>query len=247
MKFTSTVIIVASLIAPFSSVIASKTKKGKNKKPSQPLSANIEGNYLYKGCNDNIFKVTIGCGLFGKDDQDLCIYEETKIGTSFDDEKPGSFLVEGTDTFFLPFAPFVEGVESVGDDEKLCVIAGFFRASAAVKNGKIKPIPLATSNGCKNVVKNFAYFVKGKVAEDGELQLLFSTDSGETYPDVEAGYEAVKGDDTESSRRLLDDRHLDVLDVRHRDLFACGGLCVALAAVAASAVADLCVDVIKSF
>lgn len=247
MKFTSTVIIVASLIAPFSSVIASKTKKGKkdkNNKPSPPLPANIEGDYLYKGCNDNIFKVTIGCGLFGKDDPDLCMYEETKIGTSFDEEKPGSFLLEGTDQFFLPFEPFAEGIEGV-DDEKLCVIAGSFRASATIKKGNIKPIPLATSNGCKNVAQNFAFFVKGKVAEDGKLKLLFSTDSGATYPDAKDAREALKGGDQESSRRLLDDRHPDVLDVRHRDLFFCSPFCGSLLKVVVQAAAALCDAVLK--
>ena len=45
----------------------------------------------------------------------------------------------------------------------------------------LHPIPLASSNGCPTTTANFQLVVQGMVTEDGDLELEFSDNFGQSY------------------------------------------------------------------
>ena len=99
---------------------------------------------------------------------------------------------------------------SIIDPNNVCIFSGAFRASSAMDGSNIlKPIPLVTSNGCLATTTNFQTVVKGMVKEDGNLELDFSTDYGESYYTKNEkvcpySYIAQKGpDDIEGQGRAL--------------------------------------------
>ena len=95
-----------------------------------------------------------------------------------------------------------------------------------------KPLPLASSNGCQTITRNFQLVVKGTVSEgeDGreQIELEFSDNYGESYytddKECPLSYVALKVSDDEMSRTRT--RALDVIDEDdksigkgHRSLF----------------------------
>jgi len=155
---------------------AKKAKKGSSY--ASPTIEDIEGMYVYTGCDNNVFQASISCGIFGDGDQDLCLYQELKIGQLSDKETSSDSAPTSDGNYFNPDS--VLGSLTASPDD-VCVFSGTFRASAALQGSNILSIPLATSNGCQNVEQNFLYTVKMEVNGDGSLKLDFSDDGGFTY------------------------------------------------------------------
>jgi hypothetical protein len=147
----------------------------------------IQGTYMYTNKCNNVFQATIECDLFGDGDPDLCLYSEYAIGdivTDCDDKNAsveicvplpdGNGFIKVNDK--LP----VDG--SIIDKDTICVFSGTFRAFSAMDGpNMLHPIPLASSNGCSTTTTNFKLVVQGMVKEDGNLELAFSSDYGESY------------------------------------------------------------------
>lgn len=106
----------------------------------------------------------------------------------------------------------------VADPNEDCVSSGTFRSSTVEKDGRILPIPLATSSGCKSVTNNFELVVKGQTSSDdsGNIKLDFSKNGGLSYYTDEVTCSQVYNaspvpieDDDRSDRRLNEhDRRL---------------------------------------
>jgi len=202
--------------------VSKKTKSHRSR--SEDLKQKrIEGDYVYSGCNNNVFFVSIVCGLFGLNDPDLCLFEEFPVGKISDVEEDGAIPLDGNnDVFFVPNEKFKIVTESdsvpVADPNEDCVSSGTFRSSTVEKDGRILPIPLATSNGCKSVINNFEFVVKGQTSSDdsGNIKLDFSKNGGLSYytddvtcPQVYNASPITTKDDDRSDRRLNEhDRRL---------------------------------------
>ena len=193
-------------------------------RPNKPIDADIiEGTYLYTSRCGLVFQATIGCGGFGDDDDDLCLYSEFSLGKLSNSTEggavplPSPFTDTDTDTetevFLIP-NPDVSDDGSV-DENVVCVFSGAFRKSSAFgrddnDNTVLKALPLASSNGCQTTTKNFQLVVKGTVSEDEDdgkqIELEFSDDFGESYytddKECPLTYVAFKLDDDEVRRSL---------------------------------------------
>lgn len=153
---------------------AAKKGSGGNSYPIESL----EGVYLYRGCDNNIFQASISCGIFGDSDPDLCLYQEVKLGQVSETAASQDSALTSDGNYFNPDS-ILENLTV--DPSHYCIFSGTFRASAAIEGNNVLPIPLATSNGCSNVSANFLYTVKLEVKDDGNLNLDFSNDGGSTY------------------------------------------------------------------
>jgi len=170
---------------------AKKSSKGKSKNVSAPSSPNIEGSYVYIGCSENVFQANIDCGSFGNGDEDLCLFQEFKVGKLSASTSAGAVAVASI--FYTPEI----GEGQATNPSESCVFSGSFRRSATVIGNTVLPIPLATSDGCENVKENFLYVAKFGIMMDGKLNLSFSRDGGFEYytddvtcPDKYIGYKS---------------------------------------------------------
>jgi len=140
----------------------------------------FEGTYAYPGCGGGFFRVNIDCDF----DNDLCVYEEFKVGTFYDtdlvgeDVRDDSFISVGD-----PDSPnlFIKP-STVEDRELICTFSGTFSASTAGKErtNELKPIALSVSDACNDAAKAKQYVVKVASLFD-RVYLSFSQDGGETY------------------------------------------------------------------
>ena len=114
-----------------------------------------------------MFQATIECGLFGDGDPNLCMLSEYTIGDIVMDCDEEEVLAE----IFFPLADgngFVKVNDklpvdgSIIDKDTICVFPGMFRASSAMDGNMMRPILLATSNGCSIDTKNFKEVTRTK-------------------------------------------------------------------------------------
>ena len=164
---------------------ASPSKKipgGEQSDAIPDTAANIEGVYVYTNKCSMVYQAVIGCGL--QQDEDFCLYTEFKLGILVDEEYPGSIPVPGNkDQSFLPNSelPSASDPGSV-DPEKVCVFSGTFSKSARMEGNALKPVPLASSHGCGTGFTNYQLVMRARITNsDGDLDLGFSSDYGETY------------------------------------------------------------------
>ena len=160
-----------------------------------------------------------------------CVYSEFSLGSISNSSEGEAIPFPDADgLFFTPNPILSEGTEV--DEDNVCVFSGAFRKSSAFGrddegNLVLKPLPLASSNGCKSTTKNFQLVVKGTVSEDGEeIELGFSDDFGSSYytDDKECpfSYVARTFNEGEQSRSLMTIRSGDNLIGQgqgHRELF----------------------------
>jgi hypothetical protein len=145
----------------------------------------IEGVYLYTNKCNNVFQAIIECGLFG-DDPDLCLYSEYTIAdivADCDDDEVSAGTCEAVDdgVFFKKNDKLPVDGSSI-DPNNVCIFSGTFRASSAMDGrNMLHPIPLASSNGCPTTTANFQLVVQGMVMDDGDLELEFSDNFGQSY------------------------------------------------------------------
>jgi hypothetical protein len=114
----------------------------------------------------------------------LCEFSEYKVGDVVTECDEGEVvcvpLLDGNG--FLKVNDKLPSAGQLIDPNIVCTFSGTFRASSAMDDGNMfHPIPLATSNGCPTTTTNFQTVVKGMVKEDGNLELDFSGDYGESY------------------------------------------------------------------
>ena len=150
----------------------------------------IQGMYVYTNKCNNVFQATIECGSkFGdgvgvSDDLDLCLFSEYKIGDAGDavpEDVTGDSEPLPGGGYFVPNDKLPSAGQLI-DPDIVCVYSGTFRLSSAMDGPRfLKPIPLATSNGCPITTTNFQTVVKGMVQDDGNLELDFSSDYGVSY------------------------------------------------------------------
>ena len=190
-------------------------KTSKKSAPTSSKMVDIEGTYMYSGCNYRIFQLKITCGLFGPNDRDLCLYEEYSIGTLVQDATDETLEIE-EGMFLLPDAVTQEG--GIVDHNEVCVLSGTFRFSSIQGGRDILPIPLASSNGCKRTTENFKFVVKARVMNDGNLDLSFSNDLGVTYKEIPSEKAYV------GNKIFDEDRRLDEIVGEHRHLVLCDDL-----------------------
>ena len=155
---------------------------GEQSDATPDTAANIEGVYVYTNKCSMVYQAVIGCGL--QQDEDFCLYTEFKLGILVDEEYPGSIPIPGNkDQSFLPNSelPSASDPGSV-DPEKVCVFSGTFSKSARMEGNALKPVPLASSHGCGTGFTNYQLVMRARITNsDGDLDLGFSSDYGETY------------------------------------------------------------------
>jgi len=140
----------------------------------------LEGTYLYPGCGGGFFQANIDCDF----DNDLCMYEEFRLGTVYNTEQVGEDVLDDS---FIPIGDpdspsyFIKQ-STVEDPELICTFFGTFSASKAGKGIKneLKPIALSVSDSCNDASKTKQYVVKVASLFD-RVYLSFSQDGGETY------------------------------------------------------------------
>ena len=160
--------------------------------PFDVTGGGITGVYIYTNKCNNVFQVTIDCGIFGDEDPDLCLFSEFSRGTLVETPEQSSEPLPGREgLYFLPDAAITE--DGIINPDIVCEFSGTFRRSSLMveeENGsnqlKLKALPLASSNGCGTTTTNFKLVVKGtmkKVDDEDEtiLELEFSNDFGFTY------------------------------------------------------------------
>ena len=146
----------------------------------------IQGTYMYTNKCNNVFQATIECDRFGDSDPDLCMFSEYTIGDIVtdcdDDEVSAGICVALADrNGFVKANDKLPVDGSILDKDTICEFSGTFRASSAMDGNMVKPIPLASSNGCPTTTTNFKLVVQGIVTEDGNLELEFSDNFGQSY------------------------------------------------------------------
>ena len=121
-----------------------------------------------------------------------CVYSEFSLGSISNSSEDGAIPFPDADgLFFTPNPELSEGTEV--DEDNVCVFSSAFRKSSAFGrddegNLMLKPLPLASSNGCPTTTKNFQLVVMGTVSEEEDdngsyqqIELEFSDDFGSSY------------------------------------------------------------------
>jgi len=182
-------------------------------KPS--LVPSIEGNYTYVNRCDNVYQATVACGTFGLEgsDPDLCIYMDYKIGNVANETEVDDAIALDNGGFFIPNSNAGKEMAEI-DSNEVCVYSGTFSASSRVQGDNILPIPLATSNGCtsKNDTTNFEFVVKATILSNGDLDIGFSNDYGNSYytDDVECPGRYIGRKEDEDQRALGERKHREL-------------------------------------
>jgi len=142
-------------------------KAGEGNAAGMVRRSSLEGTYQYLTRDDTIVQVTIGCGDdFGEDDPDLCLWSEFSQGTVLTTPKTGSEPLPGKEGLHFLANPSRSDDGTINPD-RMCVFSGTFRRSSSMVEDddgdqlQLKAIPLASSNGCKNLHTNFQMVVKG--------------------------------------------------------------------------------------
>lgn len=164
----------------------------------------LEGTRMYLGCSTELYEMSIGCGMFGDDDPDLCMVRSVRVATVVMGEE-GENVVEPDEAYGLD-------IEDI-DGTVTCVASGVFSMDRIVGD-VIQPIPMVSSEACSNVENDYQYVMKGLIdRKNDSIKVSFSADYGFTYYtdeiDTPKVYEAV-----ESEIEPLDGRRLSHFSFR---------------------------------
>lgn len=166
----------------------------------------LEGTRTYIGCSAEFFEMTISCGDFGDDDEELCLLRAVGMGE----------LVEGEDgqNYIETFPDYVPDIDDV-DPDKICKASGTFSLDRVTED-EIEAIPLTVSAGCsfQGVTQDWQYVLKGKIdRKENIIHLSYSSDYGFSYYtdaiDTPEVYTAIPSEELEETVDDHDDNHDD--------------------------------------